>query len=103
MADNGLVEVASLPLANGREYPVYEGLVREFRSAYPGVDIMAELPRIRAWLVSNPTKRKTVKGMARFINNWLSKAQDNPRTNGNGNQPHYESQREQIRRVIGKG
>src|ERR1039457_3148942 len=83
-ADSGLREVASLPLANGREYPIYEKLVDVYKAAYPGVDIMAEFPKIRAWLVSNPTKRKTFRGMSRFINNWLSKAQDNPR-NGNGN------------------
>lgn len=96
----GLVEMATFPLANGREYPVYETLVREFKSAYPGVDIPAEFRKIRAWLVSNPTKRKTCKGMARFLNNWLSNAQNNQRTNGNGKQPQYEVEREQMRRVM---
>lgn len=42
--------------------------------AYPAVDVMAELKRMAAWLVSNPKHKKT--DIARFINNWLSKQQD---------------------------
>jgi hypothetical protein len=99
-AESGLKEVASLPLVNGREYPIYDKMVDVFREAYPGVDIIAEFPKIRAWLLSNPTRRKTQRGMARFINNWLSKAQDNPR-NGNGNSRNIaDEQRAQSNRVF---
>lgn len=47
-----------------------------WREAYPAVDIEQELQKMRAWLDSNPTRRKTRKGIERFINNWLAKSQD---------------------------
>jgi hypothetical protein len=43
---------------------------------YPAVDIEQELQKMRAWLDSNPTRRKTRRGIERFINNWLSRSQD---------------------------
>ena len=41
---------------------------------------------MRGWLNGNPTKRKTKKGIARFVNNWLSNEQDKPnnQTSQNG-------------------
>lgn len=51
-------------------------LVAEFAKAYPGVDVMAECRKARAWLVANPTRQKTPGGMARYLNNWLTKAQE---------------------------
>lgn len=47
-----------------------------WREAYPAVDIEQELQKMRAWLDSNPTRRKTRRGIERFINNWLAKSQD---------------------------
>ena len=35
-----------------------------------------------AWCDSNPTKRKTRRGIERFINNWLSRTQDSGGTKG---------------------
>ena len=45
------------------------------------MDIERELYKMIAWLNSNPTKRKTKRGVNRFINSWLSKVQDK---GGNG-------------------
>ena len=45
-----------------------------WEEAYPAVDIKQELLKIKAWLVSNPEKKK--KNYKRFINNWLVKVQD---------------------------
>ena len=39
---------------------------------------------MKAWLESNPTKRKTKGGMLRFVNNWLAREQDNGGTKRNG-------------------
>ncbi len=43
---------------------------------------MQELQKMRAWLDSNPTKRKTRKGIERFINNWLARTQDSGGSKG---------------------
>lgn len=48
-------------------------------SAYPAVDVDAELKAMAAWLEANPKNRKS--DYPRFINNWLRRAQDKaPRT-----------------------
>lgn len=47
--------------------------LEEFRRAYP-VDIEAEMRKAAVWLRSNPQRRKTARGMMRFLNSWLEKA-----------------------------
>ena len=45
-----------------------------------------------AWLSANPTKRKTRRGVQRFIVNWLSRAQDrggSPQNSALGIAPDY--------------
>lgn len=59
-------------------YHIYEDDVQAYRDLYPNVDIMQELRKMKGWLNANPTKRKTYKGLPRFINNWLAKEQDKP-------------------------
>jgi hypothetical protein len=68
--------VFDLPLIGGKEYGVPQKLYNEYVAAFPGVSVMAELARLRVWLLSNPTRMKTIKGMPRFMNHWLSKEQD---------------------------
>lgn len=53
-------------------------LLAAWTVAYPGVDIVAEVSKAHSWEVANPTKRKVNRG--RFLANWLSRAQDAPRT-----------------------
>ena len=50
--------------------------VTEWRGDFPHLDIEAECRKARAWLVANPTKRKTAKGMPRFLVGWLGRSQD---------------------------
>ena len=91
----------SLPLNTGSDFPVTERLVEEFRSAYPAIDVMGQLRAMRAWAMSNPTKRKTKTGILRFVNSWLSKAQDNPKAAIHENQPSRRlSAVEQVERAI---
>jgi hypothetical protein len=40
------------------------------------VDVFLELAKMESWLDANPAKRKTKKGIKRFVNSWLSRAQD---------------------------
>ena len=60
----------------GEEFPVYQKDIELWTDTYPKVDVIQQLKKIRAWLDANPTKRKTSKGMKKFINNWLSREQD---------------------------
>lgn len=65
-----------LPLNDKSLYDVPEGKISMWADTYPAVDVKQELRKMAAWLDSNPTKRKTRRGIERFINNWLSRQQD---------------------------
>jgi len=55
----------------------FSGVTEQRRSdwakAFPGVDIERELLRAAIWWRDNPKKRK--KDIARFLSNWMSKAE----------------------------
>ena len=75
---NGRVREAG----GGLEYAVTAEDLAPLAEAYPGVDVKAEVMKARAWAVSNPTKRKTPAGMPKFLNGWMSKAQNDGRRSG---------------------
>lgn len=65
----------SLPLVSGDWYPVYETDMAHWKELYPSVDIMQELRKMLGWLEANPDRRKTPKGIKRFVASWLAKEQ----------------------------
>lgn len=68
--------VILLILNDKTEHPVYQEDIDEWKEIYPSVDIIQELRKMKGWLDANPTKRKTKRGIKRFINGWLSREQD---------------------------
>lgn len=71
-----------LPLNDKSYYDVPLDKITMWNETYPAVAIEQELKRMIAWLDSNPTKRKTRRGIEKFINNWLSRTQDSGGTRG---------------------
>lgn len=69
-------KVASLPLNTGEEYPIYQKDLDEWQELYPAVDVKQQLNAMRGWCMANPTKKKTSRGIKRFINGWLQREQD---------------------------
>lgn len=65
-----------LPLNTGEEYPVFQSDIDEFAELYPAVDVPQAMRGMRGWLITNPAKRKTKRGIRRFINSWLAREQD---------------------------
>ena len=47
-----------------------------WQRAYPAINVHQELAAMESWLDANPTRRKTAKGIKRFVNSWLARAQD---------------------------
>lgn len=91
-----------LPLNDGSEQPITEEQVREFSGLYPAVDVKQSLRGMRAWCVSNPAKRKTKRGVMRFVNSWLAKEQDAPkRHNGAAYTPAMAAGTPRQRRELG--
>lgn len=66
----------TLPLREGGEFEVRQSLVAEVEPLCPAVDVPATLKEMKLWLVGNPDRRKTRKGVKRFITNWLKTEQD---------------------------
>lgn len=66
---------ALLPLADGAEHAVAPQQIVEWTAAFPAVDVLGELLRMRAWLDANRAQRKTRRGIDRFIVSWLARAQ----------------------------
>jgi hypothetical protein len=67
-----------MPLKNGGSFLVYEADVARWRKTYPTVDIPQTLREQTAWLESNPARKKTRKGMPRFINHWFLREEEKP-------------------------
>lgn len=58
------------------EYAVSQQYLSELSDCFPGVDVIHQLRHMLAWLKAYPAKRKTAKGMPRFIVSWLGRQQD---------------------------
>ncbi len=50
--------------------------LQEWQATFPGVNVEQAACEAVQWLIDNPSKRKTPKGILRFFNAWLSKEQD---------------------------
>jgi hypothetical protein len=51
-------------------------LLAEWQATYPGISVNSEHRKAHAWIMSNLTKRKTQRGMLKFLNGWFARAQD---------------------------
>lgn len=67
---------AELLLNDGTSYAVTAEEMREWAGTYPAVNVEQEFREMAAWLKNNPSRRKTRKGVKRFIMNWLGAEQD---------------------------
>jgi hypothetical protein len=63
-------------LNDGTDYQADDKDIVAWQRTYPAIDVHQELNAMESWLDANPTRRKTSKGIKRFINSWLARAQD---------------------------
>lgn len=79
-SSGALVEpvVFSLPCVGKgpKDWPITQKMLMEWNEVFPGLDIPAEIKRMRLWLQDNPQKRKSRLGMGRFVSGWLGRTQD---------------------------
>lgn len=75
-AETPLADVEAIPLNDGTEWQCAVSDYDEYVRLYPGVDVKKAFREMRSWSNSNPEKRKTRKGVKRFVNSWLSKEQN---------------------------
>lgn len=68
------------------EFEITENMIKEYKEAFPGIDVLAELRKLKIWNQDNPQNRKTRGGFKRHVLGWLSRAQNRaPRVNGVSN------------------
>ena len=60
-----------------KEFQITQEMIELWQEDYPNVNVLLEIKKMHAWLDANPQKRKTNRGIKRFIVSWLSRAQDN--------------------------
>lgn len=60
----------------GQEFGVTQEFYEQLCEAYPAVNAMEQLKKIKSWCFANPKLRKTKGGAMRFVNNWFAKEQD---------------------------
>lgn len=63
-------------LNTGEHWEPEDTDIIQWQKTYQAVDVYQELAKMESWLDANPTRRKTKSGIKRFINLWLTKAQD---------------------------
>lgn len=57
-------------------FDINQKQVDEWKELFPAVDVMQEIRKMKAWCDANPERRKTRRGVNRFIVSWLGKEQD---------------------------
>ena len=77
-------EVPALILNDNSEWIPSRDDLEGWQQLYTGVDVIKELARMREWCKSNPTRRKTRKGIRRFVQTWLDRQQNQPNRYGAG-------------------
>lgn len=70
-----------MPLKDGTSYAVTWEELDHWRVRFPGLDINQQFRSMIAWLEVNPERRKTQRGIGRFIVSWLSRRADKPPAN----------------------
>jgi hypothetical protein len=68
--------------ADSGAFEVPDSLKTKWAEAYPAMDLDTELAKAASWLLANPKNAKS--NYARFLTNWLTRAQDRARPAGGG-------------------
>lgn len=67
-----------------KSYPLTAGQVARWGELFDTVDVPHECRMALAWIEANPVKRKTARGMPKFLTAWLNRAVNDPRKGTGG-------------------
>lgn len=65
-----------IPIKGGVEWRPTVDELNEWIKFYSAVDVIRELGRMRIWCQNNPDRKKTARGIRRFVTTWLDKEQN---------------------------
>jgi hypothetical protein len=60
----------------GKTWALSQSQVEAWTVHYPNLNVFRECQKAAAWLTANPSRRKTSRGMARFLVGWLNRQTD---------------------------
>ena len=64
-----------------------QSFVDMIRVDFPNLDVLAEIKKSHAWVVANPGKRKTHRGMPAFLVRWMTRVTDRGGSRGSFGRP----------------
>ena len=63
-------------------WPLVESQVAEWRTLFPSLDIMAQCRAALAWVLASPERKKTARGMRKYLVGWFNRNQNRGAWNG---------------------
>jgi len=57
-----------------KEWNLDQSKLDEYSETFRRVDVLTECRKAKQWCIDNPQKRKTPRGMANFLSNWIGRA-----------------------------
>jgi hypothetical protein len=73
---SGKYTPVTIVLKGGQEHTVSLEDYRQYLEDFPRIDVLGELRKMRSWCQNNPSRRKTPRGIGKFISAWLSRAKE---------------------------
>lgn len=59
-----------------KEWPLRQADITELERLFPHQDVLGECRKALAWVLASPERRKTARGMRKFLTGWLTRSQD---------------------------
>lgn len=59
-----------------RQWGLLPDTLDELRGLFPSIDVLEECRKALAWVLAAPERKKTAKGMRKFLTGWLTRCQD---------------------------
>lgn len=66
----------SVPLKDGTFFIPENEYLEMLKKTYKNIDIELEFNKMISWCISNPEKQKTKRGSKKFVNGWMSRANE---------------------------
>ena len=58
------------------EWELPEDKLQEWLDFYKTKNVKWEIEKARQWLLDNPRKQKTIRGMTRYLSSWIARSPD---------------------------
>lgn len=69
-------------------WTLHQWQIDEWAGLYPNLDVPTQMRHALAWVKANPSKRKTARGMQKFLVSWMTRSVDSAPARSNGHVPH---------------